>query len=122
MNPSSKHRVPSSKSQTPVRPLLCSLGLGASPELGVWCFVFGASVGILVLDCPQAPAAEPTPAQIQFFENRIRPILVENCYKCHSRQAERPKGGLLLDSRDALLQGGANGPVIAPGDPEKSSL
>jgi len=47
-------------------------------------------------------AAEPTPAQLQFFENRIRPILANNCYKCHSQQAEKVKGGLLLDTRGAF--------------------
>src|SRR5205807_4064930 len=67
-------------------------------------------------------AAEPTPAQLQFFENRIRPVLAENCYKCHSVQAEKVKGGLLLDSREAVLKGGDTGPALIPGDPEHSLL
>jgi mono/diheme cytochrome c family protein len=67
-------------------------------------------------------AAELTPAQTQFFENKIRPILSDNCYKCHSRQAERVKGGLLLDTRDGVLKGGETGPAIVPGDPENSLL
>ena len=66
--------------------------------------------------------AELAPAQLQFFETRIRPVLVENCYKCHSRQAERPKGGLLLDTRDGLLKGGETGPAVVPGDPDRSLL
>ena len=69
-----------------------------------------------------AAAAEPTPAQLQFFENRIRPILSDNCYKCHSVQAEKVKGGLLLDSREGLLKGGDTGAAIVPGDPEHSLL
>src|SRR5260370_10291760 len=61
------------------------LGLGASLVLGAWSL--------------ELRAAAPTPAQIQFFENRIRPILVDTCYKCHIRQAERVTGGLLLGTR-----------------------
>lgn len=60
-------------------------------------------------------------AGIDFFENKIRPVLVDNCYKCHSA-GEKVKGGLLLDTRDALLKGGDSGPSIVPGDPEKSLL
>jgi hypothetical protein len=67
-------------------------------------------------------AAEPTKAQIEFFESKIRPVLANNCYKCHSTSSEKVKGGLLLDSREALLKGGDTGPVIVPGDPEKSLL
>src|SRR5690349_5968643 len=59
--------------------------------------------------------AQPTPAQIQFFENKIRPILVDNCYKCHSRQAEKVRGGLFLDSREGVLKGGETGPSVVAG-------
>jgi hypothetical protein len=67
-------------------------------------------------------AADLTPAQLEFFENKIRPILSDNCYQCHSATAEKIKGGLLLDSRTGVLQGGDSGPSIVPGDPEKSLL
>lgn len=59
---------------------------------------------------------------LDFFENKIRPIFAENCYKCHSESAEKVKGGLLVDSREALLKGGENGPAIVPRHPEKSLL
>src|SRR4029077_18324493 len=59
---------------------------------------------------------------VEFFEKKIRPIFVERCYKCHSTQAEKVKGGLSLDSREGLLKGGDSGPAIVPGDPEKSIL
>src|SRR5439155_3034192 len=59
---------------------------------------------------------------IEFFERRIRPMLTEKCYKCHSAGAEKIKGGLLLDSRSGWMKGGESGPVIVPGDPEKSRL
>lgn len=70
------------------------------------------------------PAAEPTLAKtdLDFFETKIRPVLSEQCYKCHSHTADKIKGGLLLDSRDALLSGGSNGPIIVPGKPDESVL
>src|SRR5437763_6100247 len=67
-------------------------------------------------------AAENAAAGVEFFENKIRPVLVDNCYKCHSAQSEKVKGGLLLDTREGLLKGGDTGPAIMPGDPEKSLL
>ena len=79
-------------------------------------------LSLLTLPAGHLLAAELTPAQLQFFENHIRPVLSESCYKCHSQQAEKVKGGLLLDTREGLLKGGDTGPAIVPGDPEKSLL
>jgi hypothetical protein len=62
------------------------------------------------------------PEQLQFFEKRIRPVLVENCYKCHSATAEKIKGSLLIDTKEGVLKGGATGPAVVPGKPEKSLL
>ena len=59
---------------------------------------------------------------IQFFERRIRPVLAESCYKCHSHQSEKLKGGLFLDSRRGILQGGDSGSSIDLGQPHKSFL
>ena len=67
-----------------------------------------------------ARAATPDAAGLEFFEKHIRPVFVESCYKCHSAQAAKLKGGLLLDTRDGLLKGGDTGPALTPGDPEKS--
>ncbi len=61
-------------------------------------------------------------ASYAFFENRIRPALIEHCYECHSATAKKLKGGLLVDSRAALLKGGDSGPALVPGDPAKSLL
>ncbi len=58
----------------------------------------------------------------EFFENKVRPILVKNCYKCHSSQAEKLKGNLSVEFRESLLKGGENGAAIVPGDPDKSLL
>lgn len=59
---------------------------------------------------------------VEFFEKKVRPVLVEHCYQCHSTKAEKVKGGLLLDTREAMLKGGDTGPAIAPGEPDKSLL
>ena len=82
----------------------------------------GLRWALLLLSTLPAWAADPTPAQLQFFENKIRPIFVNNCYKCHSRQAEKLKANLSLEFRDGLLKGGETGPAIVPGDPDHSLL
>ena len=64
----------------------------------------------------------PSPEGLEFFEKKIRPLLAANCYACHSEKSKKPQGGLRLDSVDAILKGGASGPAIAPGDPDKSLL
>jgi len=66
--------------------------------------------------------AEPDPAAIEFFESKIRPVLIENCYNCHSLESNKSKGGLRLDDSAALLKGGDSGPAIVPSDPEASLL
>ena len=65
---------------------------------------------------------KPTPAQINFFEEKIRPVLASKCYKCHSERAQKVKSELLLDSRAAILKGGTEGPSIVVGNPEDSLL
>src|SRR6266699_1567421 len=67
-------------------------------------------------------AAGPTAEQVEFFEKRIRPIFAEHCYSCHSDKAEKVKGGLRLDTREALRKGGSSGAAIVPGDPDASPL
>ncbi len=67
-------------------------------------------------------AADPPQEAVAFFEKKIRPILVDNCFECHSVESKKVKGGLFVDSRDSLLKGGDLGPAIVPGDPEKSLL
>lgn len=67
-------------------------------------------------------ASESATESVEFFEKRVRPLLVEHCYACHSGKAEKLQAGLRLDSRVALLKGGESGPAIVPGDLEKSLL
>jgi hypothetical protein len=70
-----------------------------------------------------AQAAENfTPEQKDFFDKKIKPILTDKCYKCHSNDSGKSKGGLLLDSREAALKGGDTGPAVVPGDVEKSLM
>jgi len=66
--------------------------------------------------------ADPVVEQTEFFEKHIRPVLSEQCFKCHSATAEKLKGGLMLDSLEAMLKGGDTGPAVAPGDLDKSLL
>src|SRR5258708_37935119 len=58
---------------------------------------------------------------LEFFEKKVRPLLTERCYECHSPE-KKVKGGLRLDNRDGWVKGGDNGPAIVAGDPEKSLL
>jgi cytochrome c553 len=69
------------------------------------------------------PAAGPDAERTAFFEKRIRPVLVEHCQQCHAADAKILRGGLLVDSRDALRAGGESGqPGIVPGDPAASAV
>lgn len=63
---------------------------------------------------------EVTREQREFFEKSVRPVLVENCHKCHGPKQQ--KGELRLDSRAGMLKGGQTGPAIVPGKPEESEL
>ena len=64
----------------------------------------------------------PTAEQIEFFEKRIRPLLEDHCYECHSADSKKIKGGLKLDSREGWAKGGESGPAIVPGKPDDSLL
>ncbi len=81
--------------------------------------VFGfvpASIGVA-----EDPQTLP-PDQHKHFESKIRPVLVEHCYSCHSVEAGKAKGDLLLDSREAMRRGGASGPAVVPQVLAKSLL
>ncbi len=62
-----------------------------------------------------------SPEQLEFFEKKIRPILSEHCYSCHSADT-KPSGGLRVDDRNGILVGGNTGASVVVGDPEKSLL
>src|SRR5579864_427015 len=93
-------------------------------SFGSCCIVFAAVVCSKgVPSAMAAPGSQPAPtaSQVEFFEKRIRPLLADHCYDCHSTKGKQ-SGGLRLDDRDALIAGGKDGPAVIPGDPEKSLL
>ena len=73
-----------------------------------------ASLGLPVLADDALTTDQIDAEQIAFFETRIRPVLVEHCYQCHSERAKKLKGGLRLDFRDRVLRGGDVGTPILP--------
>jgi hypothetical protein len=79
-------------------------------------------VSASVLNGQQQDEATPafTPAQIEFFESKIRPLLAQHCFECHSHQSSHAEGGLYLDSRQGLLAGGDSGPAIETSDLQAS--
>ena len=68
-----------------------------------------------------AYGAEPTAADLEFFEKQVRPLLAAQCYKCHSVE-EKQRGGLALDSLAGLITGGDNGTSLVPGQPDESRI
>lgn len=88
----------------------------------------GLMLGLATLLAFQAPALtaekakKPDARGIAFSEKSIRPILVKQCYKCHSADSKKVKGGLPLDTRAGLLKGGETGPAVVPGNVKKSLL
>jgi hypothetical protein len=78
---------------------------------------------VSLLVCATQDAAGGTDeAGVEFFESRVRPLLAEHCYGCHSAKAKKVKAGLLVDSREGLLKGGESGPAVVAGRPEQSRL
>ena len=65
-------------------------------------------------------AARSPAEQADFFERKVRPLLAETCYQCHSHSADKLKGGLMVDSLAGFLAGGDSGPALVPGKPEES--
>jgi mono/diheme cytochrome c family protein len=84
-------------------------------------FFFFSLSGVALAEASKASLALD-PKHVLFFESKIRPLLVEHCYSCHSVEKGKKKGGLHLDTRSALLAGGDSGPVIMAGKPDQSRL
>ncbi len=82
--------------------------------------IWALSVAVPIVVAAQA--GDSLPEQREFFENRIRPVLARHCYPCHSSRAATVFGGLRLDSRNALLQGGRSGEAVVPGNPDASRI
>ena len=71
---------------------------------------------------PAAPEKPATAEGIAFFEKKIRPVLVEKCYQCHSAKAKKIRGNLVLDTREGTRKGGDLGPAVVPGNLKDSLL
>ena len=69
-----------------------------------------------------AAETKPTVAGVAFFEAKVRPVLVKHCYSCHSAEAKKARGKLVVDTRAGLLAGGETGPAVVPGKPLSSLL
>ena len=77
----------------------------------------------LAIDLLASSAYAADPTGVVFFEQKIRPVLAEHCYECHSERAKKLKGGLLLDTKAGWQKGGDSGePALIPGKPDASLL
>jgi hypothetical protein len=92
---------------------------GHTRRRAAWNTIY-ATLGPLWLLLTAAPATSQSPADFDFFEQQVRPLLVAACSECHGN--ENQSNGLRLDSRDAMLKGGQRGPAIVPAEPDKSLL
>ena len=93
-------------------PAICRRGL----------IILSLLLGISPRTAAHAAPPEADAKGVEFFEKHIRPILADRCYSCHSSQAEKVRGGLLLDSQEGWQKGGDLGPSIEAGKPDKSLL
>lgn len=104
----------------------------ARPSLATLSIAFLASIGSVSLNDtswgqnteapPETSMESLSPEAISFFESKIRPVLIEHCYRCHSSDGQAIRGGLSLDHRDAILAGGESGPAIVPHNLDESVL
>ena len=101
--------------------------MGLSVRSTLWRRMLSGLIVLIVAGVPAARAGDlppgqgkPDPAEEEFFEMKVRPVLAEHCLECHG--AEKSKAGLRLDARASMLKGGDGGPAVVPGKPEESSL
>ncbi len=83
-------------------------------------FRFAHAVCLLL--CFATAATADDQAGVEFFEAKIRPVLVEHCYSCHSASSDKVQGGLLLDTRDVMRKGGDSGPSVSPNSVDDSLI
>ncbi len=83
-------------------------------------FRLAARIGFCLI--PAMSAQPQPPSDAEYFESKVRPVLVENCYQCHGPAAKTVFGNLRIGNREALLKGGDSGPAVVPGQPDDSLL
>src|ERR1700735_4709536 len=88
----------------------------------LYCITGIAAFGLIQGGSTRAASTSITPEQREFFESKIRPVLVEHCYECHSEEKGKNKGELTLDTREGACAGGDRGPAVVPGKPDESIL
>src|SRR5262245_3720450 len=81
-----------------------------------------AGFGLGARAAEQLAVAKDDPAGIEFFEKKIRPVMAERCYECHSAKAKKVKGKLKMDTKEDFEKGGETGKIVIPGDVEKSPI
>lgn len=103
------------------------LAPGRSPRSLASCLAWVCRVGVcLAVFCwagvSNAQTSTPSAADLEFFESKIRPLLVEHCHECHSGDSDPIQAGIRVDSLAGLLRGGDSGPAIVPGQADESLL
>lgn len=81
-----------------------------------------SSLSLFTLLVVSSAGADMTPDQRAFFEAKIRPVLVKQCYECHSESSKKVGGGLLLDAPAEMIAGGESGPAVIPNKPDESLI
>ncbi|QDT11276.1 DUF1553 domain-containing protein [Planctomycetes bacterium K23_9] len=85
------------------------------------CCIIWSLIAIVCLAAASQTVAQ-SPHTVEFFENKIRPVLVQHCYECHAAGADEVGGALLLDSKQGMVVGGDSGPVLESGNADASVL
>ncbi|WP_422928199.1 PSD1 and planctomycete cytochrome C domain-containing protein [Singulisphaera sp. PoT] len=87
----------------------------------IWTPIFVMSLALPAMGDEAPSAKKPiTPQEADFFERKVRPILVDNCVSCHGPKTQ--KSGIRVDSRAALIEDQGSGAVVSPGIPDESPL
>src|SRR4051794_30509778 len=85
-------------------------------------FSLGLVLGAIALTATARAADPSAPDGTRLFREKIAPVLKAECFRCHSAEAKKLQGGLRLDSRERLLEGGDSGPAVVPGKSGESLL
>ncbi len=118
--PSARPRASPPSLITRLPPAVCPMNRQPNHRLTVG--KIAAVLAIISLVLSETRAADLSPSGVEFFEQKIRPVLVKHCYECHSAESNNVKGGLLLDTRAAVLAGGESGLIVVPRKIDESPI
>ncbi len=106
-----------------MRSMLLQRFVGMVAVLGICCALgLVGGVAVRAAEIKKRGEEKLSVEALEFFEGKVRPLLVKYCHECHAHDARKIRGGLLLDSRDGWAKGGDSGPAVVPGSLEKSLL